>query len=322
LLDTVLSGGSSVALRPLQARRYSQYAQRPRRTSKDYLPMLLACLLHFRQRTVACGFFAAIGTARAAHSKLIARRQRRAFFGNKKGTYMRNLRIPAALGLLAAVGAANADVSSTVTLTSDYDFRGTTQTAKDPALQASLDYAAENGWYVGGWASNVDFGDDVDINYEVDVYTGFSGEAEGGIGYDVGLIYYSYPEESDANFAEIYGSVSYDWFKGKLWYSNDFGGDLTDGDTSAIYAEANATLPLPQNFSLLLHAGLSTGDFWDDADDPIDYSIGVGYTVNHFNMSLKWVDTEIDDDFVVEGDLFNNEGRVIFTIATTFPWGE
>jgi uncharacterized protein (TIGR02001 family) len=242
---------------------------------------------------------------------------------------MRNLRILAALGLLAAAGAANAEVSATVTAASDYDFRGNTQTAKDPALQASLDFATEGGWYVGAWASNVDFGDDT--NYEVDLYTGFSGESEGGLGYDVGIVYYAYPDTSDYNYFEIYGGVTIDWFEAKLWYSDAFGGDAAEalaletvGDdaVSAWYLEGNATFPLPANFSLLLHAGYSTGDYWDNAfgDDQLDWSAGVGYTAGNFELALKYVYT--DGDVVVTDDVFNNEGRVIFSIATTFPWSK
>lgn len=232
---------------------------------------------------------------------------------------MRHVRIPAAFGLLVAAAAANAQVSSTVTLTSDYDFRGFSQSATDPAIQPSLDYAHESGWYVGGWASNVDFGD-ADVDYEIDLYTGFSGGAEDGVGWDVGVVYYTYPDESDFNYLEAYGGITYHWFDAKLWYSNDFGGDSTDGDTSAIYLEANATFPLAENFSLLLHAGLSTGDFWDDVngDDVIDYSVGVGYDVSHFTFKLRWVDTQ--SDVVVKDDVFNNEGRVILSVGTTFPW--
>ena len=45
-------------------------------------------------------------------------------------------------------------------VTSDYVFRGITQTDFDPALQGGLDYAfGDSGWYVGAWASNVDFAD-------------------------------------------------------------------------------------------------------------------------------------------------------------------
>lgn len=230
---------------------------------------------------------------------------------------MRNLRILAAFGLLGAA-TANAGVTSTWTLTNDYDFRGNSQSAKDPAVQGSIDFASEGGWYVGAWASNVDF-EPADVDYEVDLYTGFSGSSESGLGYDVGVVYYAYPDESDFNYIEAYGSVSKDWFKGKLWYSNDFGGDITSGDTPAFYAEVNGTFPLPNNFSILAHAGYSFGDYWDDlGDETIDYSIGVGYTLNKFNLALKYVDT--DTDVVVKDDVFNNEGRVIFTFATTFPW--
>lgn len=224
------------------------------------------------------------------------------------------------MGLLGAASVANAGVTSTWTLTNDYDFRGNSQSAKDPAIQGSIDYAADSGWYVGAWGSNVDFGD-ADVDLEVDVYTGFAGSSEAGLGYDVGIVYYAYPDESDFDYIEAYGSLAKDWFKGKLWYSNDFGGDSTDGDTSAFYLEANGTFPLPQNFSILAHVGYSWGDYWDDVvgDKTIDYSLGVGYTYNKFNLALKYVDT--DTDAVVRDDVFNNEGRVIFTIATTFPWG-
>jgi uncharacterized protein (TIGR02001 family) len=243
---------------------------------------------------------------------------------------MRNLRILAAMGLLGAATAANAGVTSTWTLTNDYDFRGNSQSAKDPAIQGSVDYANESGWYVGAWGSNVDFGP-ADVDLEVDLYSGFTGTSEGGLGYDVGVVYYAYPDESDFNYFEVYGSASYEWFKAKLWYSNAFAGDAAeaaalantgDDSASAWYLEGNATIPLPQDFSILLHAGYSTGDYWDNVagDDILDYSVGVGYTVNKFNLALKYVDT--DTDAVVTDDVFNNEGRVIFTIATTFPWGD
>jgi uncharacterized protein (TIGR02001 family) len=241
---------------------------------------------------------------------------------------MRNLRVLAALGLAATAGIANAGVSSTITAASDYDFRGITQSAQDPAIQASLDFATDNGWYIGAWASNVDFGDATDVNYEVDLYTGFSGSTgEGGLGWDAGIILYSYPEESDFNYLEIYGSLSKDWFKGKLWYSNDFGGNATDGDTPAFYVEANGTFPLPANFSVLAHVGYSFGDYWDDLKDAgagsdyLDYSIGVGYTAGNFNLALKWIDgSDLKEADGTPDDVFSSEARAVFTISTTFPW--
>jgi uncharacterized protein (TIGR02001 family) len=230
---------------------------------------------------------------------------------------MRNFRILAALGLLGAAGAANADVSSTWTLTNDYDFRGASQSAKDPAIQGSIDFATESGWYVGAWASNVDF--DNDIDYEVDLYTGFSGGDEDGLGWDVGFVYYAYPDESDANYPEIYGKLSYGLFSGGLYYSNDW----VNSNDSSVYLTGDVAVPLPQNFSLNLHAGYSTGEFFSDNDtEYFDYSVGVGYTIGKFDLGLKYVDTNLDegDAWFSSGDVNNTEGRVIFTIATTFPW--
>jgi uncharacterized protein (TIGR02001 family) len=234
---------------------------------------------------------------------------------------MRNLRILATVGLLVFAGAASAELSGTVTAVSDYDFRGASQTSKDPAIQGSLDFSTEGGWYIGAWASNVDFGPAVDTDYEVDLYTGFSGGEEDGLGWDVGFIYYAY-EDSDLNYPEIYGKLSYGMFSGGLYYSNDW----VNSDESSLYATADVSVPVGETgFSITGHAGYSFSGFWSDVDSEyIDYSVGVGYTLGHFDLALKYVDTTLDEeDFWFSGaDVNNTEGRAIFSISTTFPWGE
>lgn len=227
------------------------------------------------------------------------------------------------MGLLVVAGAANAEVSSTWTLTNDYDFRGSSQSAKDPALQASLDYAHDSGWYVGAWASNVKFcqsGDPecLDSPYELDLYTGFSGGAEDGLGWDVGLVYYTY-EESDLNYPEIYGKLSYGVFSAAVYYSNDW----VNSNEDSLYVSGDVNVPLPANFSVMAHAGYSFGSYFSDADtEYMDYSVGVGYTAGKFDLALKYVDTTLDenDAWFSSNDIFNTEGRVIFTVSTTFPW--
>ena len=81
-------------------------------------------------------------------------------------------------------------LTGTVTAVSDYDFRGISLSAKDPALQGSIDWAAANGFYVGAWASNIDYGPGVDGDIEVDLYAGFAGEVVQGLqtfGHELGL---------------------------------------------------------------------------------------------------------------------------------------
>jgi len=67
--------------------------------------------------------------------------------------------LAATLALTAIAPLASAEVSVTGTLTSDYVFRGVSQTDSSPAIQASLDYEHESGFFAGVWASNVDFED-------------------------------------------------------------------------------------------------------------------------------------------------------------------
>ena len=233
---------------------------------------------------------------------------------------MKYLRIIASLSLLTA-SAAYAGVSSTVTAINDYDFRGISLSAKDPAIQASLDYAHDSGFYIGAWASNADFGPGFDVDFELDLYAGFAKTLDSGLGYSAGVVYYQwpggeYPSGGGLDYAEFFVGMNYKMFSTKLWYSNNYSGLKADG----YYFEGNLAVPLPHNFTLNTHAGYSFGDYWSKltGDKPLDWSVGVGYTAGKFNLALKYVDT--DTDVVVKDDAFNNEGRVIFSVATTFPW--
>jgi uncharacterized protein (TIGR02001 family) len=239
------------------------------------------------------------------------------------------------VGVLGVASATQAGVTSTWTLVSDYDFRGITQSAQDPALQASVDYAHDSGWYLGLWGSNIDFGPG-DPNAEVDIYTGFTKTLDSGFNYDLGGVYYAYPSASDFSYFELYAGVGFTAesglsVKGKFFFSPDFGGDTTDGDTEAQYISGDLTVPLPANFSILGHAGYSFGDYWDALEDAapptgrpyFDYSIGVGYSVNQFSLALKFIDgSDIEELDGAPGDVFTSESRVVFSVATTFPWGE
>lgn len=224
----------------------------------------------------------------------------------------------AVLALGAAAATAQAEVSSTITLASDYDFRGITQTARDPALQASLDWSTESGFYLGAWASNVDFGDGTESEFELDLIGGLAGNFTDDFGYDLGLARYNYFDDGDdIDYTEYYFGLSYQAFSVKYWYSSDF---VNSGD-AANYLEANADFPLPNDFTLALHVGRSSGDFWGD-DKYTDYSIGVAKTVGNFDLGLKWVDGSDFKPGVDIGDANSSESKVVFTIATTLPWGK
>jgi uncharacterized protein (TIGR02001 family) len=230
---------------------------------------------------------------------------------------MRGLKAIAVVLLLAS-GAAHAQLSATVTAVSDYDFRGVSLSATDPALQGSIDWAHDSGFYAGIWGSCcLDFGPGTETSNEVDLYAGFAGETGGGFGWDAGIVYYSYwPDDDEVDYPEIYLGGGYGPVKVKAWYTNDYG----NLDVDAYYIEGNLNYDLGQNFSLIAHAGYNFGDYWKDVfgDEAIDYAVGVGYALGNFNLVLKYID--MSSDVEVTSDEFNNEGRVFFSISTTFPW--
>lgn len=212
---------------------------------------------------------------------------------------------------------AHAELASTITLTSDYDFRGVTQTSLKPALQASLDYSHESGFYAGAWASNVNFGKGTKSSAEIDLLAGFKGNFSEDFGYDVGVVRYSYlPTDDDVAFNEIYAGVNLQAFSLKYWYANSYG-NLGD---SASYIEANVAVPLPQEFGLALHAGHSSGDYWKNTADGAysDYSVGFTKTLGNFTATLKWVDgSDLKSAVKTPNDAFTSKSKVVFSIATT-----
>jgi uncharacterized protein (TIGR02001 family) len=218
-------------------------------------------------------------------------------------------RIAVAGALLAVAGAANAGLTATPAITSDYDFRGLTQSDENTAGQLGLTFNTEGGLYFGTWASNVDF-PGLDPVWEIDFFAGFSGgDAEESFAYDLGAVAYAYPSSSDfKEVVEVYAGITKGWANGKVWFSPD-----NYGDTS-IYVEGNLNVPLPHGFSIGAHMGYSFGDYWKNIDgEYTDYSLGITKNLGNFALNMKYVDTDIDN---AETD------RVIFTVSTTRPWAD
>jgi uncharacterized protein (TIGR02001 family) len=220
------------------------------------------------------------------------------------------------VGLLGLSGVSQAQFSSTWTAVSDYDFRGFSQSAKDPALQASADYAfGDSGFSIGAWASNVDFAP-ADGDIELDLYAGYTGEINETFSWTAGLTYYTYPGSDDlGEYAEIFVGFNAGNFAFKQWYTDN----LYDLDVDGQYTEVNYTQPINDAVSLVFHAGYAWGDAWEDIETT-DYAVQLNYAVNNFTIFGKFTGT--DGDAEVETDVNNNEPRFLVGVMTTLPWGE
>ena len=99
------------------------------------------------------------------------------------------LAMSVALAASAAPTIVAAQVSFNVGATSDYRYRGVSQSRLKPAVSAGVDYAA-GALYVGAWASTIKWVKDGggDGSVELDLYAGYKGELAKDVGFDVGVL--------------------------------------------------------------------------------------------------------------------------------------
>ena len=124
-----------------------------------------------------------------------------------------------------------ADFSGSVGVDSDYFWRGVSQNDGNHAVSLNLEYQG-NGFYAGAWGSQVDFGNEV--NHEYDYYAGYALAVSDKLSIDVGVIQYTYDALID-DTEEVYMGVSLNNF-GVYHYVNLDNSDLT-------YTEMKYTLP-------------------------------------------------------------------------------
>jgi hypothetical protein len=198
-----------------------------------------------------------------------------------------------ALMMFAGVTVAQAQVTGNLGLTSDYRFRGISQTQNAPAVQGGIDYAHKSGFYVGNWNSSVS--SDMYSNgsgVESDLYAGFKKEIYKGLTLDVGSYNYFYPRATnntstnfDTNelFAGLgYGPVSVKYSQS---LSNYFG---TANSKNSQYYQADIVQPLGKSkISLLAHVGRTEVNN-SSRLDYTDYNIGLGYNLQGWDLAAKY----------------------------------
>lgn len=192
---------------------------------------------------------------------------------------------PLAFSALAVAPAAQAEVSANVALTSNYIFRGISQTLDDGAIQGGFDYSHESGFYVGTWASSIDFGTAASL--ETDLYAGFGGEVADGLGYDISVIRYFYDDQTD-DTSEATLNLSYKMFSATFAYSPDW---YASGN-SAWYLKGAVDMEVTDGVNLGAWVGKSDGDAFSGTDY-LDYGVSVATTVSDIEFKFAVTDTDL-----------------------------
>jgi uncharacterized protein (TIGR02001 family) len=210
---------------------------------------------------------------------------------NKMNFSMKKAFLATAISASTVLSAnAFAGASANIGVTSNYVWRGVTQSDDQAAVSGGLDYEADSGLYIGTWVSNVNFpaGGVDDRGYELDFYGGFASELSNGLGYDVGVISYQYPSHNpNAHFEEVYAKGSYGPVEAGLAYTFNAKNNASEGD---IYYHLGASTELSNGVSL----GGTVGRYDFDAGSSGDYT--------HYQLSASKSDfTFAIDDTNISG---------------------
>ncbi|MDC1220075.1 TorF family putative porin, partial [Gammaproteobacteria bacterium] len=152
------------------------------------------------------------------------------------------------------------------------------------------------------------------FSYEHDVYFGYSGEA-GGIGYDVGYLYFNYDANAEFDFSEVYGSLSFGAFTVGAQILADteaaegVGQDFGFGQATYIYGDY--AIELANEAELSFHVGRHAGDFVEafngTTDDYLDY--GVTLAKDGFAFTISGTTLGSDDNNDGEEDYASMSAR-------------
>jgi uncharacterized protein (TIGR02001 family) len=242
-------------------------------------------------------------------------------------------------------------VSGSATLTSDYRFRGVSQSDEGMAVQGGITISHESGFYVGAWGSNLaGWGTFGGANMELDLIAGYTFSlGEGTL--DTGLTWYMYPSGADTtDFAELYarlsGSVGALGLTAGIAYApkqealgNVFpvGGPPNPGDKEDnLYLTGDVTYAIKgAPITLKAHLGYSDGNpglgpngtSIAPTGSYFDWLIGADIVpLEGLTLSIAYVDTDISEaeasrlrpNFATSGGKSISDATVVFSVTASF----
>jgi len=212
-----------------------------------------------------------------------------------------------------AADAPQSTLTGSATVVNDYLFRGLSQTNRDPAVQAGIEYDHSSGWYVGAWGSNISWLSDastsaapISSSLEVDVYAGHRGSLGGDWTYDAGLYEYYYPGTYPSGFTLPYtleGYAALGWKSLSLKYSHAFTNLFGFADSKhSDYLDLSWNYEFVPGWLINAHVGHQTVKN-NPGFSYTDWKLGVTRNFDHgYSVSLGYYDTNASRPLYTNAD--------------------
>lgn len=214
-----------------------------------------------------------------------------------RNSHAQLLRYAVVLVALSIGNGAGAQVNGSISIVSDYRFRGVSLSAGHPEPQVHLGYDSKSGWYAGGFASGTDFRDEKGGNVQLMAYAGYTRQLSPGVGWEAGAIKSVFLRAASYDYVEIFAGLASDRISGRLYFSPDY----FDRHASTLYAEFNGAYPFGQRFHLLGHIGFlraisgSKSSAASPADQS-DVSIGASVDLADWKIRVAWIDGKKNEE--------------------------
>lgn len=184
-------------------------------------------------------------------------------------------------------------IFSSVSLTSDYRYQGVSNSDRHAAVQGNVHYFRSDGWYLGAFATEVDF-NDVGTSFEVDVYGGRNLRLDSKTELKLDAMYTAFPDNRTPG-------PTYDFWQAKAALTRK-DGPLTViglvsyvpkasyGSGDARRVEGEAQYAITPHLTLKAQAGRR----WIERGADRDYwSVGAATTWKHLTLEVRHQDTNL-----------------------------
>lgn len=222
---------------------------------------------------------------------------------------------------------ASSPFSATATVTTDYVFRGVSQTDNGAAFQAEASYTAPFGLYVSVWGSNVDFAEAGDPDFEVDYNIGWSKDLSDRWNLDLGVNRYTYTGAS-----RDYGSIDYNEYLAKVTWTGPvtvsgllgYANDYDNSGAKQTYAALEAGYDVGQSgYSVAASVGYTAikGEDaeWPRREDYYDGAISVSKAFGPATATLGYYDTFGSDASLLRRESDTYKPGVVFSVSVDVP---
>lgn len=211
--------------------------------------------------------------------------------------FLRDFR-PALPAVLLALGLPlqAAEFSGNAALTSDYVFRGISQSNERPAWQLGARIDAASGVYGSAWASRVEYSSAPSAEAEIDYVVGIRrplGEHWTG---DLNATWFTYAGASELNYLEWIATATW---RERRWITLGVSGDAFATGRSGVYAQAGMRVPLTEATRL----EFSGGYYWLERPYAHNYA--------HAQATIAWL-PHPRVELRLSGHLTDHHARVLF----------